>query len=65
MCFSCDFFSFFLVRKIDPELTSVVSLPLILCILDSATAWFDEQCVGPHLGSEPANPGLPKQRMRT
>ena len=27
---------------------------------DAATAWLDEQCVGPQLGSEPVNPGMPE-----
>ena len=31
---------------------------------DALTAWLDEQCVGPHLGSESANPGRPKQSVR-
>ena len=32
---------------------------------DAATAWPDEWCVGPHPGSEPANPGLLKQSAWT
>ena len=31
------------------------------CTWDTTTAWLDEWCVGPHLGSEPTNPGPPKQ----
>ena len=44
------------VRKIGPELTSVASLPLFFCMWDATTAWLDERCVGPRLGSEPVNP---------
>ena len=53
---------FFLLRKISPELTSV---PIFLYVIQGtpATAWLDKQCVGPHLGSEPMNPGLLKQNM--
>ena len=43
---------------VGPELTAV---PVFLCFTwDAATAWLDEQCVGPRPGSEPVNPGLPK-----
>ena len=54
----CQSSSFYL-RKIVSELTSA-SLPLF-CIWDSTTAWFDERCVGLHLGSDPVNPRLLKQ----
>ena len=40
------------------------NLPLF-CIWDAATVWLDEQCVGLHQGSEPANPRLPKQSAWT
>ena len=39
-----------LVRKTDPELTSVTNLPLS-CMCDATSAWLDEQCGGPRLGS--------------
>ena len=42
------------MRKIGPELPSVASLPLF-CMWDTATAWLDQRCVGPHLGSGRAN----------
>ena len=58
----CCFCFFFLVRKIGPELTSVANLPLF-CMWVALTAWLDEQCVGPCVGSEPANPGPPKQNV--
>ena len=32
------------------------NIPLF-CMWDAATAWLDEQCVGPCLGSEPTNSG--------
>ena len=32
---------------------------------DAAIAWLDEQCVGPHTGSEPMNSGLLKWSSRT
>ena len=73
--------TFFLVRKIGPELTSVANLPLfgeedqpsanirahlpLLYVCDAATAWLDERCIGPCPGSEPANLGPPKQRAQT
>ena len=75
------FSSFFSSEEDWPELRSVANLPLFawgrftwanIChrlplfwMWDTATAWLDEQCVGPHPGSEPANPGLPKQSTRT
>ena len=42
------------MRKIVAELTPV---PIFLYFVtwDALTAWLDEQCVGPHPGSEPAN----------
>ena len=46
---------FFLVRKIGPELTSVAVF--LYFMWGAATAWLDEQCGGPRLGSKPANPG--------
>ena len=52
-------FVLFLVRKIVPEPTSV---PIVW---DAAMAWLDEQYIGPHLGSEPENPGSPKQSMQS
>ena len=42
------------MRKIGLELTSVANLPS-LCTWEAATAWLDEQCVGPHPGPELAN----------
>uniref|UniRef100_A0A8C4MNM5 Solute carrier family 25 member 30 n=2 Tax=Equus TaxID=9789 RepID=A0A8C4MNM5_EQUAS len=39
-------------------------LPLF-CMWDATTAWFDEWCLGLCLGSEPANPRLPKWSVRT
>ena len=33
------------------------SIFFLFCVWDTATAWLDEQCVGPHSGSEPVNPG--------
>ena len=52
----------FLVWKIGPELTSV---PIFLYSVRGTlqTAWLDEQCIGPCLGSKPANPGPPKGSM--
>ena len=35
------------------------------CIWDATTVWLDEWCVGPHPGSQLANPGLPKGSART
>ena len=61
--FTGSFLGVFLVRKISPELTS---LPIFLYFIwDAATAWLDEQYVGLCLGSEPVNPGLLKQSVRT
>uniref|UniRef100_A0A8C4MNW3 Monoamine oxidase B n=1 Tax=Equus asinus asinus TaxID=83772 RepID=A0A8C4MNW3_EQUAS len=40
------------------------NLPLF-CMWDATTAWLDKQCVGLCLGSEPANPRLPKQNGET
>ena len=64
--------TFFLVRKIGSELTSVANLALfargrlpwaniranlpLFCMWDAATAWLDEWCVGLHLESQPVNP---------
>ena len=71
---------FFLVRKVGPKLTSVANLPpclrkivteltsvpiFLYFMWDATTAWLEEQRVGPHLGSEPANPGLLKQSTQT
>ena len=30
-----------------------------------ATAWLDKQCIGVHLGSELANPGVPTWNVQT
>ena len=51
--------SSFLLRKIDPELTS---MPIFLCFIcgTPATAWLDKWCVSLNLGSELVNPRLPK-----
>ena len=75
------FFSFSVGGMIGPELTSTANPPLfaeedwpwantrahfpLLYMWDAATAWLDEQCVGPHLGSEPENPGPPKRNVGT
>ena len=58
MYFLCLFF----LRKISPEL---MSTPIFLYSIYGmpATAWLDKQGVGLHPGSEPANPGLPKQNV--
>ena len=52
----------FLLRKIGPELTSMPTTLYFICGTP-ATAWFDKQCVGPCLGSESVNPGLPKRNV--
>ena len=52
------------LRKTGPELTSVPIFFYFICGTP-ATAWFAKQCGGPHLGSEPVNPGLLKQNVRT
>ena len=84
LCQVCIYIYIFVclfVRKIGPELKSVVNLPLLLeddcpctnvCASfplfytwDASTVWFDEWCVGPHSGSEPANPGLLKCSVRS
>ena len=44
------------MRKSGPELAS---MPIFLYFIWDA--WFDERCVGPRLGSEPANPRPLKQ----
>ena len=54
------FYVGFLVRKIVPELTSVL---IFSCMWDAATVWLEEWCVGWCLGFEPTNPGLPKWSM--
>ena len=56
--------SFFLLRKIGPELTSV---PIFLYFIRGmpVTAWLDKWCVGLHLGSELTNPGPLKQSAWT
>ena len=54
----------FLVKEIVPELTSV-PIFLYFYMWDVTTAWLDEQCVGPHPGFEPTNPGPPKWSMQT
>ena len=61
--YSCCFFFFFL-RKIGPELTSVPIFLYFICETP-ATAWLDKWYVGPHLGSEPANPRLLKRILWT
>ena len=38
-----------------PGANICANLPLF-CMWDAATAWLDEWCIGPHLGSEPASP---------
>ena len=43
-----------------PELISMPIFLYFLCGMP-ATAWLDNWCKGPHLGSEPENPRLPKQ----
>ena len=50
-----------MVRQVSPELTSV---PVFLNFIfgTPATAWLDEQCVGPHPGSKLVNPRPLKQR---
>ena len=49
------------VRKTGTELSSV---PVFLCFMwDAATAWLDEWCVGPRLGSELVDLGLPMQSV--
>ena len=61
--FSCFVVGFFLVRKIGPKLTAV---PIFLYFLyvGCCTTWLDEQCAGPHLGSEPAKPRPLKRSTR-
>ena len=59
--FSFFLLSVFLFGEEDwPWANIHASLPPF-CIWDAATAWFDEQCVGLCLGSEPVNPRLLKQ----
>ena len=58
------FFFFFFGEEDCPWANVCVNLPL-LYMWDTATGWLDEQYVGPHLGSEPANPRLPKRSVRT
>ena len=52
-------YSYFLVRKIGPEL---ISLPIFLYFYmwGAATAWLYELCVGLCLGPEPTNPWVLK-----
>ena len=57
-----------LMRKLDPELTSVANLQLYILVVnpstsmwDAATVWLDKQCVDSCPGSELANFGPPKQ----
>ena len=64
----------FLVRKIVPELTCLANFLLfawgrlalaniylpLFCMRDATTVWFDEQCVGPCLGSESRTPDRQK-----
>ena len=52
----------FFVRKIGPELTSV--LIFLYFMWDTTTVWLDKRS-GLHPGSEPANPRLPKYSMQT
>ena len=61
-CWFFVFWGFFLLRKTSPELTPVLIFLYFICGTP-AMAWLDKWCVGPHLGSEPANPGLWKQNM--
>ena len=55
MCLVKKEINFIFLRKISPELTS---MPIFLCIIcgTPATAWIDKCCIGPHLGTKPANP---------
>ena len=53
---------FMYLRKISPELTSVPIFLYFVCGTP-ATAWLDERCGSLHLGSKPANPGLPKRSV--
>ena len=71
--FYSNFFFFFLLRKISPELTSttnpllllwkigpeLTSMPIFLYFICGmpATSWLDKQCVGLCLGSKLATPG--------
>ena len=57
-------FYFLGVRKTGPELTSV-PIFLYFYMWDATTAWLNEWCVGPHLGSGLANPGPPKWGIQT
>ena len=52
----------FLLRKPGPELTSVPIFLYFICETPTTT-WLEKQCVGPHLGSKPANPGPPEQNV--
>ena len=54
----------FLPKEDCPWANMCANLPL-RCIWATTTAWPDEQYVGLCLGSEPMNPGLPKQSART
>ena len=67
-----SFILLFFLRKISPELTSAANPPLLLRKHDpeltsvpiflyfirgmTATGWLDKQCIGPHPGSNLANP---------
>ena len=60
------FFSFllFLLRKTDPELTSMPIFLYVICGM-LATAWLDKRCVCPHPGSKPPNPRPQKPKVQT
>ena len=50
----------FLLGEGCPWASICASLPLFCCMWDASTAWLDEGCVGPHLGSEPREPQATK-----
>ena len=60
--FQCIFLIFF-----DEEdclwANTCANLPLF-CVWDTAAAWLDELCAGPHPGSKPMNPGSLKWRPK-
>ena len=50
------------LRNISPELTSVPIFLYFICGTPD-TAWLDKWCIGPHLGSDLADPGPLKRNM--
>ena len=60
----CYYYYHFYCSEEDwPWANICANLPLF-CTWDTVTAWLDERCVSPCPGSEPSNPGLPKQSVQ-